>query len=343
MTSETTPSSVHTTDVIVIGAGPCGLFTVFEAGLLKWKCHLIDYLPIPGGQCAEIYPKKPIYDIPGYPSVLAGDLVDNLIKQGAPFQPSFTLGERAEELVKLEDGSFRVTTTRGTVIHGKTVFLAGGLGCFEPRKPVIETLAAFEDKGVEFIIKDPEFYRGKRVIIGGGGDSALDWTIVLADIASHVTLVHRSDQFRAAPDSVSKARDLAAQGRIDMITDAQVTALAGQGALSSVTITHNDGATEDLTVDHFIPLFGLSPKLGPIAQWGLSLDKNAVTVDPTNYMTSIEGMYAVGDICEYPNKLKLILSGFHEAAVALNHEYQRQHPEKKHVIKYTTVTGVPST
>jgi thioredoxin reductase (NADPH) len=342
MTSESTTTTHHETDVIVIGAGPCGLFTVFEAGLLKWKCHLIDYLPIPGGQCAEIYPKKPIYDIPGFPSVLAGDLIDNLIQQGAPFQPTFTLGERAEELTKLEDGSFRVTTTKGTVIHGKTVFLAGGLGCFEPRKPTIENLASFEDRGVEYIIKDPEMYRGKRVIIGGGGDSALDWTIVLADIASHVTLVHRSAQFRAAPDSVSKAQDLANEGRISMLTDAQVTGLSGQASLEQVTITRNNGATEQLSVDHFIPLFGLSPKLGPIAQWGLALDKNAVNVDPSNYGTSIEGMYAVGDICEYPNKLKLILSGFHEAAVALNYEYQRQHPEKKHVIKYTTVTGVPS-
>jgi len=342
MSTETPQQNIHETDVIVIGAGPCGLFTVFEAGLLKWKCHLIDYLPIPGGQCAEIYPKKPIYDIPGFPSVLAGDLVDNLIQQGAPFSPSFTLGERAEELLKLDDGTFRLTTTKGTVIHGKTVFLAGGLGCFEPRKPAIANISEYEDRGVEYIIKDPEMYRGKRVIIGGGGDSALDWTIVLADIASHVTLVHRSDMFRAAPDSVSKARDLASAGRIAMITDAQVTGLTGNGALTSVTITHNDGSTSDLPVDHFIPLFGLSPKLGPIAQWGLALDKNAVVVDPTNYMTTIEGMYAVGDICEYPNKLKLILSGFHEAAVALNHEYQRQHPEKKHVIKYTTVTGVPS-
>lgn len=342
MTSESTTTTHHETDVIIIGAGPCGLFTVFEAGLLKWKCHLIDYLPIPGGQCSEIYPKKPIYDIPGFPSVLAGDLIDNLIQQGAPFQPTFTLGERAEELVKLDDGTFRVTTTKGTVIHGTTVFLAGGLGCFEPRKPTIENLGAFEDRGVEYIIKDPELYRGKRVIIGGGGDSALDWTIVLADIASHVTLVHRSAQFRAAPDSVSKAQELAQQGRISMLTDAQVTGLSGHSSLEHVTITRNDGATEQLAVDHFIPLFGLSPKLGPIAQWGLALDKNAVTVDPSNYGTSIEGMYAVGDICEYPNKLKLILSGFHEAAVALNFEYQRQHPEKKHVIKYTTVTGVPS-
>ncbi len=341
--NETTAPSHHETDVIIIGAGPCGLFTVFEAGLLKWKCHLVDYLPIPGGQCAEIYPKKPIYDIPGFPSVLAGDLVDNLMKQGAPFKPQFTLGERADSLEKLEDGTFRLTTSRGTVIHGKTVFLAGGLGCFEPRKPVIENLATYEDNGVEYIIRDPEMYRGKRVIIGGGGDSALDWTIVLADIASEVTMIHRSAQFRAAPDSVAKAQALADAGKINMITDAQVTALHGDGKLENVTITHNDGTTGTVTVDHFIPLFGLSPKLGPIANWGLSLDKNAVNVDPLTFQTSVEGIYAVGDISEYPNKLKLILCGFHEAAVALNVEYQRQHPEKKHVIKYTTVTGIAQT
>ncbi len=331
---------MYQTDVIIIGAGPCGLFTVFEAGLLKWKCHLVDYLPIPGGQCSEIYPKKPIYDIPGFPSVMAGELVENLLKQGAPFHPDFTLGERAEQLEKLEDGSFRLTTSRGTVINGKTVFLAGGLGCFEPRKPTISNIVSYEDFGVEYIIKDPEFYRGKRVVIGGGGDSALDWTIVLAEIAREVTLIHRSAQFRAAPDSVSKAQALADAGKITMITDAQVTALHGAGALQSVTITHNDDSTNDLTTDHFIPLFGLSPKLGPIADWGLSLHKHAVNVDPLTFQTSVEGIYAVGDIAEYPNKLKLILCGFHEAAMALNYEYQRQHPEKKHVIKYTTVTGV---
>ena len=329
-----------TTDVIVIGAGPCGLFTIFEAGLLKWHCHLIDYLPVPGGQCTEIYPKKPIYDIPGYPSVLAGELVDNLMEQAKPFHPTFTLGERAETMEKLEDGTFRVTTSRGTVITGRAVFIAGGLGCFEPRKPSIENIADYEDKGVEYIVRDPEMYRGKRVVIGGGGDSALDWTIVLADIAEHVTLVHRSQKFRAAPDSVAKAEELAEAGTITVVKDSQVSHLHGEGALNRVTLTHNDGSTHDLDVDHYIPLFGLSPKLGPIADWGLGLEKNAITVDPTTYMTNVEGVYAVGDIADYPNKLKLILSGFHEAAVGLNYEFQRQHPEKKHILKYTTVTGI---
>lgn len=333
-------SATHSTDVIIIGAGPCGLFSVFEAGLLKMKCHLVDYLPIPGGQCAEIYPKKPIYDIPGYPSVLAGDLITNLMKQIEPFHPEFTLGERAETIERLDGGRFRVTTHRGTSIEGSTILIAGGLGCFEPRKPMIGNIADFEDRGVEYIIRDPEFYRGKRVIIGGGGDSALDWTIVLADIASEVTLVHRSQSFRAAPDSVSKAQALADAGKIRMHTDAQVAGLIGDGQLQRVVVERNDKSTFEMDVDHFIPLFGLSPKLGPIADWGLSLDKNAINVDPTTYRTNVEGIYAVGDISEYPNKLKLILCGFHEAAVALNVEYQRLHPEKKHVLKYTTVTGI---
>lgn len=329
-----------TTDVIIIGAGPCGLFAVFEAGLLKWHCHLVDYLPVPGGQCAEIYPKKPIYDIPGFPSVLAGELIENLVKQGAPFHPTYTLGERADSLQQLPDGTFQITTSRGTIIQGHTVLIAGGLGCFEPRKPSIENVGDFEDCGVEYIIRDPELYRDKCVVIGGGGDSALDWTIVLASVAKSVTLVHRSKQFRAAPDSVAKAQALADAGNITMITDANVTSLTGKGKLSSVELTHNDGHTDSLLADHYIPLFGLSPKLGPIADWGLGIEKNAIQVDPTNYQTAIPGVYAVGDIAEYPNKLKLILSGFHEAAVALNVQYQRLHPEKKHVIKYTTVTGI---
>lgn len=332
--------NVHQTDIIIIGAGPCGLFTVFEAGLLKYKCHLVDYLGVPGGQCAEIYPKKPIYDIPGYPSVQAGELIDNLMKQIEPFHPTFTLGERAEQLERLDDGRFRLTTHRGTVIEGTNVILAGGLGCFEPRKPAIGNIGDYEDRGVEYVIRDPEMYRGKRVVIGGGGDSALDWTIVLADIASEVTLIHRSQSFRAAPDSVEKAEALATQGRIRMIKDANVTGLHGDGALARVTVSYNDGNTEDIDVDHFIPLFGLSPKLGPIADWGMSIEKNAVTVDNSTFETSVPGIYAVGDISEYPNKLKLILCGFHEAAVACNVIYARQHPEKKHVLKYTTVTGI---
>ncbi|MDZ4746672.1 MAG: NAD(P)/FAD-dependent oxidoreductase [bacterium] len=330
----------HTTDVIIIGAGPCGLFAVFEAGMLKLHCHLVDYLPTPGGQCAEIYPKKPIYDIPAHPSIMAGDLIANLVTQIAPFKPQYSLGERAESLEHLEDGTFRLTTLGGIVIEAPTVLIAGGLGCFEPRKPVLDNLAAFENAGVDYIIKDPEKYRNKNVVVAGGGDSALDWTIVLADIAASVALVHRSQTFRAAPDSVEKAHALAESGKITLLTDSQVTGLHGNGHLEKVTIAFTDNSTIEQTAEYFIPLFGLSPKLGPIATWGLGMERHGVKVDPLTYMTSVAGIYAVGDIAEYPNKLKLILSGFHEAAVALHSEYQRLHQGKKHILKYSTITGI---
>lgn len=333
-------STHHTTDVIIIGAGPCGLFAVFEAGMLKLHCHLVDYLPLPGGQCAEIYPKKPIYDIPAHPSILASDLIGNLLKQIEPFKPQFTLGERAESLEQIDGGGFRLTTLSGIVIEAPTVLIAGGLGCFEPRKPVLENLAQFEPHGVDYIIKDPEKYRGKHVVVAGGGDSALDWTIILADIAASVALVHRSQAFRAAPESVDKAHALALAGKVTLLTDAQVTALHGTGTLEQITISFADNSTIQHNADYFIPLFGLSPKLGPIASWGLGMERHGVSVDPLNYMTNIPGIYAVGDIAEYPNKLKLILSGFHEAAIALHAEYQRLHAGKKHVLKYSTITGI---
>ena len=261
------------TDILIIGAGPVGLFTVFEAGLLKLRCHLVDALPQPGGQLSEIYPKKPIYDIPGFPSILAGQLVDGLMEQIAPFKPGFTLGERAETLEKLEDGSFKVTTNVGTELFAPTVAIAGGLGSFEPRKPPISNIADFENNGVEYIIRDPEFYADKRVVVAGGGDSALDWTIYLVDIAEEVTLVHRRQEFRGALDSVEKVMDLAKAGRINLMTDAQVVGLGGNGRLSEVVIKHKEKGEFTKSTDHFIPLFGLTPKLGPIADWGLELEK----------------------------------------------------------------------
>ena len=328
------------TDIIIIGAGPVGLFTVFEAGLLKLKCHLIDSLPQPGGQLSEIYPKKPIYDIPGYPSVLAGDLVDNLMEQIEPFSPGFTLGERAETLEKMEDGQFRVTTSRGTVHEAPVVAIAGGLGCFEPRKPPISNIADFEDKGVHYIIKEPEDFRDKRVVLAGGGDSALDWTIFLADVASEVTLVHRRKGFRGALDSVEKVQELSEQGRIKLITEAQVVGLNGNGKLSEVTINHKSEGDIQQDTDAFIPLFGLSPKLGPIGDWGLNITKNAIEVDTFDYSTNIPGVFAIGDVNTYPGKLKLILCGFHEATLMVQSAFKIVHPEKKLSFKYTTVTGV---
>lgn len=330
------------TDIIIIGAGPCGLFTVFEAGLLKLKCHLIDSLPQPGGQCSEIYPKKPIYDIPGFPSVLAGELVDNLMEQAAPFKPGFTLGEAATEIDKQDDGTFIVTTDKGTKHHAPIVMIAGGLGVFEPRKPPIDTLSNFEDKGVEYIIKDPEFYRGKRCVIAGGGDSALDWSIFLAErkIASKVTLVHRSSSFRGHLDSVQKVIDLAEAGVINLITEAEVTGLSGGSQLEQVVISHTKDGEILTEADHFIPLFGLKPSLGPIGNWGLEIDKNAIKVNTLDYSTNIPGIYAIGDVNTYENKLKLILCGFHEGTLAVQSAFARIYPDKKNILKYTTVNGV---
>ncbi|GAK88640.1 thioredoxin reductase [Nonlabens ulvanivorans] len=331
------------TDILIIGAGPTGLFTVFEAGLLKLKCHLIDALPQPGGQCSELYPKKPIYDIPGFPEVLAGDLVDNLMEQIKPFQPGFTLGERAEDIEKLEDGTFIVTTNKGTKHHANAVAIAGGLGSFEPRKPQIEGIENYEDHGVAYMIKDPETFRDKKVVIAGGGDSALDWSIFLANVAQEVTLVHRREEFRGALDSVEKVQELVTQNKINLITPAEVTDVRGNGKVESVTITIHDEAKrfQEIECDAFIPLFGLSPKLGPIANWGLEIEKNAIKVDNTlDYQTNIPGIYAIGDVNTYPGKLKLILCGFHEATLMCQSVYQRMNPNKKYVLKYTTVGGI---
>lgn len=330
------------TDIIIIGAGPVGLFTVFEAGLLKLKCHLIDSLPIPGGQCAEIYPKKPIYDIPGFPSILAGELIDNLMDQIEPFKAGFTLGEAATEISKQEDGSFIVTTIKGTKHHAPIVIIAGGLGVFEPRKPPIKNIADFEDRGIEYIIKDPEMYRGKKCIIAGGGDSALDWSIFLAEkkIAKEVVLVHRSSSFRGHLDSVQKVIDLSEKGKVKLITEAEVTAVMGEDKLEKIQITHQKTGEMIEETDHFIPLFGLKPSLGPIGSWGLDIEKNAIKVDSVDYSTNIPGIYAVGDVNTYQNKLKLILCGFHEGTLAVQSAFARIHPEKKNVLKYTTVNGV---
>lgn len=332
------------TDILIIGAGPTGLFTVFEAGLLKLKCHLIDALPQPGGQCSEIYPKKPIYDIPAYPEILAGDLTEKLLEQGKQFEPGFTLGERAETIEKQDDGTFIVTTNKGTKHQAPVVAIAGGLGSFEPRKPQIDNIEHFEDKGVEYMIKDPEIYRDKKVIIAGGGDSALDWSIYLTDVAKEVTLVHRRNEFRGHLDSVRKVQELKNQGKINLITPAEVVDILGDDHVTGVVIEHktNDGKQRfEKECDHFIPLFGLSPKLGPIANWGLEIEKNAIKVNNAlDYQTNIPGIFAIGDVNTYPGKLKLILCGFHEATLMCQAAYQIINPGKRYVLKYTTVSGV---
>lgn len=328
------------TDILIIGAGPVGLFTVFEAGLLKLRCHLIDSLPQPGGQLTEIYPKKPIYDIPGYPSVLAGELVENLMEQIKGFKPGFTLGERAEKLEKVGEKRYRVTTNRGTELEAPVVAIAGGLGCFEPRKPPIKDIGKFEDKGVHYIIKEPELFRDQDVLIAGGGDSALDWTIELSKIAKSVCLIHRRSSFRGALDSVDQVMKLAAEGKVELITEAQAVDVKGDDKLSEVVIKKKSGEMISKPVDAFIPLFGLSPKLGPISDWGLTINKNAIEVDTLDYSTGIPGIYAIGDINTYPGKLKLILCGFHEGTLMVQSAFKYIYPDQKLSFKYTTVTGV---
>jgi len=329
------------TDILIIGAGPVGLFSVFEAGLLQLRCHIIDALPQVGGQLSEIYPKKPIYDIPGFPEVLAGDLVKNLEEQIAPFNPGYKLGEKAETLEKLEDGSFKVTSSSGLEHYAQVIFIAGGLGSFEPRKPPLQNLAKFEKHGVDYFVKEPEKYRDKDLVIAGGGDSALDWSIFLADVASSVTLIHRRTEFRGALDSVEKVKDLVAQGKIKLYTNSEVIDLNGENELSQLSVKRKDADNIGIKADYFLPLFGLTPKIGPIGNWGLELEKNAIKVNnAADYQTNIPGVFAIGDVNTYVGKLKLILCGFHEAAIAAQFAYNIIHPGKRFVMKYTTVNGV---
>lgn len=328
-----------TTDIGIIGAGPAGLFAVFEAGLLKMRCHLIDSLPQVGGQLSEIYPQKPIYDIPGYPTINAQELADNLMEQIAPFHPGFTLGERVETLQKLKNETWLITTNDGTEINCKAVVIAGGLGCFEPRKPEVDRLLEFEGKGVTYAVRNPEQFRNRHVVLAGGGDSALDWTIFLADIAERVTLIHRGDTFRGAPDAAEKVFELAKIGKIDLYLKTRVISLDGTGHLEALTLVGPEGQSV-INAEHFVPLFGLSPKLGPIENWGLAIDKSAIEVNTTDYSTNIEGIYAIGDINTYPGKLKLILCGFHEAALMAQSAFKYVYPDQRLSFKYTTVYGI---
>ncbi len=329
------------TDIIIIGAGPVGLFTVFEAGLLKLRCHIIDVLPRPGGQLTEIYPKKPIYDIPGFPSILAGELIDNLMEQITPFKPGFTLGEKAISIEETEDNKFIVTTENGIQHIAPNIAIAGGLGVFEPRKPPIANITQFENKGIDYIVKDPEKYRNKKIVISGGGDSALDWALFLKDVASEITLVHRSTEFRGHLDSVQKIMDLSNEGKVQLLTNAEITHLDGNESLNKIGATiKGENETKWIETDYFLPLFGLSPKLGPIADWGLNINKIAIEVNTFDYSTNIPGIYAIGDINTYPGKLKLILCGFHEATLMVQSAFKRIYPNKNLVLKYTTVNGV---
>ena len=328
-------TEVTRTDVLIIGAGPVGLFAVFELGLLDLKCHLVDILDRPGGQCTELYPEKPIYDIPAYPTVGAQELVDKLMEQIAPFNPSFTFNRMIAGLEKLEDGSFRVTTDENEVFETKVVVIAAGGGSFQPKRPPIPGIEEYEGKSVFYSVRRMEDFRDQDVLIVGGGDSALDWTLNLQPLARSMTLVHRRPDFRAAPDSVNKMYALQETKKLEFQIG-QVTALKGEGGqLASATIKGPEGDVE-VAATRMLPFFGLTMKLGPIAEWGLNLDQNLITVDTEKFETSVPGIFAIGDINSYPGKLKLILSGFHEGALMAQAAKRIVSPGERIVFQYTT-------
>jgi thioredoxin reductase (NADPH) len=333
---------IHTTDVAIIGAGPVGLFAVFECGMLKMKTHVVDALDMAGGQCAALYPEKPIYDIPGYPKVGALELIENLQAQAAPFNPVYHLGQRVEKLAQSDDGWLELETAKGTKIRAKAVILAAGVGAFGPNKPPLARIDEFENKGVHYFVQRREDFRGKRVAIAGGGDSALDWALSLADVAARVMVIHRRDKFRGAPDTVAKVMDLAKAGKIDLVTPYQLEGLEGEpGALTHVVLKDLDGNIRKLEADALLAFFGLAMNLGPIAGWGLALHKGNIAVEAATLATSVPGIFAIGDIADYPGKLKLILQGFAEAAMAAHAAHKRVHPGEVLHFEYSTTKGVP--
>ena len=331
-------TEVLSTDVAIIGAGPIGLFAVFELGLLDIKAHLIDILPKAGGQCAELYPEKPIYDIPGFPVINGQELVDNLMKQIHPFGPKFHLGEMVERMEvpgTLERPLFRISTDNDKAIEAKSVFIAAGGGSFQPKRPPIPGLDAYENKSVFYSVRKMDHFKGRRVVIVGGGDSALDWALNLHPVADRITLVHRRDAFRAAPHSVNAMRELVNSGDMEFVLG-QVTGVKGEnGQLSALTIRRENGETYDHACDDMMPFFGLTMKLGPIANWGINLNENLIPVDTAKFETSVPGIFAIGDINTYPGKLKLILSGFHEATLAAQRAHHYVYPDKKLTFQYT--------
>jgi thioredoxin reductase (NADPH) len=327
-------------DAVIVGAGPCGLFQIFELGLLGIRAHIIDSLQHPGGQCSELYPEKPIYDIPALPVCGAQELVDRLLQQAKPFNAQFHLGQEVTELKVLPDHTFLLRTSLDTRFHAKTVIIAGGLGSFQPRRLGCEGVEAFEGTGVHYKVKNSADFTGKHLLIFGGGDSALDWTLEFAGKARSVTLVHRRAEFRAAPASVAKMRDLVSSGSMRYVEAIAQSLITDGGQFKGVRVKRNDGELEDLHADRALVFFGLHPKLGPIAEWGLAIDKRAITVDTEKFQTSVPGIFAVGDINTYPGKKKLILSGFHEAALAAFAIAAHLNPAKKIPLQYTTTSPI---
>ncbi|HKE94465.1 MAG TPA: NAD(P)/FAD-dependent oxidoreductase [Povalibacter sp.] len=341
--SESVPVSVDgaiQADVVIIGAGPCGLFQIFELGLLGIRAHVIDSLKHPGGQCSELYPEKPIYDIPALPVCGAQELIDRLLQQAKPFNAQFHLGEEVTELKVLEDHTFLVRTSLDTRFHARTVIIAGGLGSFQPRRLGVEGSESFEGTHIHYKVKNAREFTGKRLIIFGGGDSALDWTLEFAGKARSLTLVHRRAEFRAAPASVARMRDLVEHRSINYVEAIAHSVIAEGNEFRGVRVKRMDGQIEELAGDHALVFFGLHPKLGPIAEWGLTIDKRAIHVDTEKFQTNIPGIFAVGDINTYPGKKKLILSGFHEAALAAFAVAAHLNPAKKIPLQYTTTSPI---
>lgn len=330
----------HQTDVVVIGAGPVGLFSVFTCGMVRLKCHVVDALDGVGGQCTALYPEKPIYDIPGHPSILAADLIDRLEAQAAPFAPVIHLGQQVEKLER-RGGRWRVVTSGGMSIEAGAVIIAAGVGAFGPNRPPLAGLEAFEGTGVFYMVRRREDFRGKKVVVAGGGDSAVDWAISLSEVAERVMLVHRRPKFRAAPDSVARLQKLAGEGAIELVTPYQLNGLHGHGGrLEAVDVATLEGDTRRLEADALLSLFGLAQDLGPIAGWGLEMDGARIAVDPATRMTSAAGVFAVGDIAAYPGKLKLILSGFADAAIAAHAAHAVLHPGEALHFEHSTTSGV---
>ncbi|MEQ1705371.1 MAG: NAD(P)/FAD-dependent oxidoreductase, partial [Rickettsiales bacterium] len=317
------------TDIVIIGAGPVGLFAIFEAGMLKMRCHVVDALEAVGGQCSALYPEKPIFDIPAHPSIMAQELIDKLGEQAAPFSPTYHLGQTVDKVTKNADNSWSVTTSKNVTINCKAIIIAAGCGAFGPNRPPMENLEAYEGKSVFYMVGKREEFRGKKVVIAGGGDSAVDWAISLSELTEKLYVVHRRAKFRCAPESESKLQALAASGKIEMVTPYQLDSLEGKdGKLSSVIVATLEGEKRTLEADILLPFFGLSMELGAIANWGLNLDNNHITVTPATMQTSESGIFAIGDIATYENKLKLILSGFAEAAQAAHAARAHIYPDE---------------
>lgn len=340
-------SSVLNTDVAIIGAGPVGLFTIFECGMLGMACQVVDVLDVAGGQCAALYPEKPIYDIPGHPQILAGTLIEKLEAQACPFRPGYHLGQQVTDLERTASGHWLLTTSAGTRIEAGAVIVAAGVGAFGPNRPPLPGIDAYErqaaGRGVHYFVQRREDYRDRRVVIAGGGDSAVDWALSLADVAARVSIVHRRDKFRAAPESVRRLRALVESGRIELVVPYQLAGLEGDGGqLRAVIVRDLDGAIRQLEADVLLPFFGLSQNLGPIANWGLNLHRNHIAVDPATCSVGLPGVFAVGDIATYPGKLKLILTGFAEAAAAAHAIHPFLHPGEPLHFEYSTTKGLPS-